>query len=139
VNRRISTVRAGLTAARDLVASGEFIGPTQDRIKALADAAGVGTFAEYDTGKDVYRNGAIRPRHADTGPLGTGPLGTGPLGTGPLGTTPPDPLLLADIVRLSQQIDELSTSVPGSSAATSTGRAGRSRGADRPLTRDQRA
>lgn len=119
---------AGLTAARDLVAGGrsvlvleardrvggrvlnhpipngnvaeaggEFVGPTQDRITALASAVGVGTFAEYDTGKDVYKNGPISLRYADTGPLGTAPL---------------DPLLLADIVKLSQQLDQLSTSVP---------------------------
>ena len=119
---------AGLTAARNLVAAGhsvlvleardrvggrvlnhaiaggnvaeaggEFIGPTQDRIRALANAVGVGTFDAYDTGKDVYRNGPIHLRYSDTGLLGTAPL---------------DPLLLADIVKLSQQIDQLSKSVP---------------------------
>jgi monoamine oxidase len=127
---------AGLTAARDLVAGGasvlvleardrvggrvlnhpipkgnvaeaggEFIGPTQDRIAALADAVGVRTFAEYDTGKDVYRNGPISLRYSDTGPLGT---------------APPDPLLLADIIKLSQQIDELSTGVPPAAPWTAT-------------------
>ncbi len=78
-------------------AGGEFIGPTQDRIKALADAVGVGTFGTYDTGKDVYRNGPIHLRYSDTGPLGTAPL---------------DPLLLADIIKLSQQIDLLAAKVP---------------------------
>jgi monoamine oxidase len=37
----------------------EFIGPTQDRIAALAKAMGVATFATYNTGNNVYwRNGA---------------------------------------------------------------------------------
>lgn len=37
----------------------EFIGPTQDRIAALASAMGVATFKTYNTGDNVYwRNGA---------------------------------------------------------------------------------
>src|SRR3954447_2475530 len=78
-------------------AGGEFVGPTQDRIVALAREGGVGTFDAYDTGKNVYVNGAIRLRYTDTGVLGT---------------APPDPLLLADIVKLSQQIDLLAAKVP---------------------------
>jgi monoamine oxidase len=119
---------AGLTAARNLVAAGrtvvvleardrvggrtlnhslggghvaeaggEFIGPTQDRILALATAVGVGTFDAYDTGKNVYKNGLISLKYSDTGVLGTAPT---------------DPLLIADIIKLSQQIDQLSTTVP---------------------------
>jgi monoamine oxidase len=78
-------------------AGGEFIGPTQDRIAALAAAVGVGTFDAYDTGKNVYRNGLVNLRYSDTGVLGTAPM---------------DPLLLADIVKLSQQIDLLAAKVP---------------------------
>ena len=37
---------------------GEFIGPTQDRIKALADSLGVATFTTYNTGKNLlYKDG----------------------------------------------------------------------------------
>jgi monoamine oxidase len=78
-------------------AGGEFVGPTQDRIVALATEVGVGTFDAYDTGKDVYVNGLIRLKYADTGLLGT---------------APPDPLLLADIIKLSQQIDLMVKNFP---------------------------
>jgi monoamine oxidase len=86
-----------ITGGNVAEAGGEFIGPTQDRILALANAVGVGTFDAYDTSKNVYRNGPIQLRYSDTGPLGTAPL---------------DPLLLVDIIKLSQQIDQLSKSVP---------------------------
>ena len=71
-------------------AGGEFVGPTQDRIVALAAEVGVGTFDAYDTGKNVYKNGLVNVRYSDTGILGT---------------APPDPLLITDIVKLSQQLD----------------------------------
>ena len=38
-------------------AGGEFVGPTQDHIVALAAEVGVGDFNAYDTGLDIYRNG----------------------------------------------------------------------------------
>ena len=47
-------------------AGGEFVGPTQDRILALASAVGVDTFDAYDTGDNIYVNGAVRLRYADT-------------------------------------------------------------------------
>ena len=78
-------------------AGGEFVGPTQDHIVALAKEVGVKTFVAYDTGNNVYVNNGLRLTYADTGPLGT---------------APPDPLLLADIVKLSQQIDLLAADVP---------------------------
>jgi monoamine oxidase len=73
-------------------AGGEFVGPTQDRVVALATAVGVGVFDAYDTGQDVYKNGLITLKYQDTGLLGTAPA---------------DPLLIADIVKLSQLIDLL--------------------------------
>ena len=78
-------------------AGGEFVGPTQDRIVALAAEVGVATFDAYDTGEDVYVNGLIKLKYSDTGPLGT---------------APPDPLLLADIVKLSQQVDAMAAKMP---------------------------
>ena len=78
-------------------AGGEFVGPTQTRIVALAKAVGVSTFDAYDTGQNIYLNGALRLKYSDTSPLGT---------------APPDPTIAADIVTLSQQIDALAAKVP---------------------------
>jgi len=75
-------------------AGGEFVGPTQDRILALASEVGVGTFDAYDTGKNVYVRGSTRLLYSDTGLLGS-----------VLGTAPPDPALLLDIATLTLQID----------------------------------
>ena len=78
-------------------AGGEFVGPTQDRILALAQAVGVGTFDAYDTGNDVYRNGLINLKYSDTSLLGT---------------APPDPLIIADITTLTLRIDQMASNVP---------------------------
>jgi monoamine oxidase len=78
-------------------AGGEFVGPTQNRIVALAAEVGVGTFDAYDTGKNVYVNGPVRLTYSDRSPLGT---------------APPDPRLIADIASLSQQVDQLAAKVP---------------------------
>ena len=90
-------------------AGGEFVGPTQNRIVALAAEVGVGTFDAYDTGKNVYQRGSLRLTYSDTGPLGT---------------APPDPLLLLDIVKLSQQLDLLAAKVPVAAPWTTPGAAG---------------
>jgi monoamine oxidase len=78
-------------------AGGEFVGPTQNHIVALAQEVGVGVFDAYDTGQDVYANGLVHLKYSDTGVLGT---------------APPDPLLLVDIIKLSQQIDLLARNFP---------------------------
>jgi len=78
-------------------AGGEFVGPTQDRILALAAEVGVQTFDTYDTGSDLYKNGNRRLKYSDTGILGT---------------APPDPAVLTDIILLSQHIDALAKQVP---------------------------
>ena len=78
-------------------AGGEFVGPTQDRILALAQAVGVGTFDIFDTGSDVYRNGTKTLKYSDTSILGT---------------APPDPAVVADIILLSQHVDALAKQVP---------------------------
>jgi monoamine oxidase len=51
----------------------EFIGPTQDRIAALAKDLGVETFATYNTGKNVYYRNGRRSLYATDGPLGAAP------------------------------------------------------------------
>jgi monoamine oxidase len=76
---------------------GTFVGPTQDRLMAMANALGVKTFNTYDNGDDVYINGSNRLTYSDTGPLGT---------------APPDPSSLAETVAVIEELDQMSTSVP---------------------------
>ncbi|MDG4860743.1 FAD-dependent oxidoreductase [Streptomyces sp. T-3] len=52
---------------------GEFIGPTQDRIKALAEEVGVATFATYNTGKNLLYKDGRRTPYATDGLLGAVP------------------------------------------------------------------
>ncbi|WP_329520137.1 flavin monoamine oxidase family protein [Spirillospora sp. NBC_01491] len=51
----------------------EFIGPTQDRIAALAKDMGVATFPTYNTGKNVYYRDGKRTLYATDGVLGAVP------------------------------------------------------------------
>ncbi len=74
-------------------AGGAFVGPTQNRILALAKELNVPTFKEYVEGKNVYVSK----------PLGKMEY---------TGTVPPDPLILADAAQLSVRIDEMSKEVP---------------------------
>src|SRR5258705_9893355 len=55
---------------------GAFVGPTQDRILALAADLGVQTFKEYAQGDNVYVSGNLTMRYT--------------------GTIPPDPTILPD-------------------------------------------
>ncbi|WP_345561411.1 flavin monoamine oxidase family protein [Streptomyces plumbiresistens] len=52
---------------------GEFIGPTQDRIKALADSLGVATFPTYNTGKNLLYKDGKKTAYATDGLLGAVP------------------------------------------------------------------
>src|SRR5512133_3289572 len=51
----------------------EFIGPTQDRIAALAKDVGVETFPTYNTGDNVYFRNGMATRYSSSGPLGPRP------------------------------------------------------------------
>lgn len=74
-----------------------FIGPTQTRIKALADQMGVGTFPTYDRGDNVYLTRDGRSTYSDQGFSGT---------------APPDPTILGDVARLVVRIDQMAREVP---------------------------
>ncbi len=76
---------------------GTFVGPTQDRLMALANALGVKTFKVYDDGDDVYINGSDRLTYSDTGPLGT---------------APPDPTSMTETIAVVERLDQMSQSVP---------------------------
>ena len=92
------TLNHPIARGRVAEAGGEFVGPTQDRILALAKSLDVTTFNAYDTGNNVYLY-PPEPRltYSDTSPLGT---------------APPDPLLAADIAKLVKQIDDMAAQVP---------------------------
>ncbi|MFG3090112.1 flavin monoamine oxidase family protein [Streptomyces antibioticus] len=77
---------------------GEFIGPTQTRIKALADSLGVGTFATYNTGKNLlYKDGKRTPYATD----------------GLLGSVPPvDVAGLANAAAVQAALDDMARQVP---------------------------
>lgn len=53
---------------------GQWIGPTQDRIAALAAELGVGTFPTYDEGRDVLEMGGKRTTFTDFNDVGLGLL-----------------------------------------------------------------
>src|SRR5438067_3241054 len=76
---------------------GMFAGPTQDHIQALAAEVGVGTFATYNTGNNVFYG----PRGREEYPNDT-----------PFGTAPVDPVVDPDIGLAVAQLDQMSTSVP---------------------------
>ena len=105
-------------------AGGEFVGPTQDRIVALA--------ARSESAPSTPTTPARTSTSTDRSGFGT-------RDTGPLGTAPPDPLLLADIVKLSQQIDLLAAKVPVDAAVDGAGRGALRRADPRDLgTRELR-
>jgi monoamine oxidase len=70
---------------------GAFIGPTQDRIAALAASLGVATFREYTTGKSVYLDGSRRSLYQ--------------------GTVPPDPAILLDALLLQTRLDRMAAEI----------------------------
>jgi monoamine oxidase len=76
---------------------GTFVGPTQDRVLALATEMGIGTFKTYDDGSNVYYDGTSRSTFSDSSPLGA---------------APPDPQALADLVTLIPQLDQMASTVP---------------------------
>jgi monoamine oxidase len=75
----------------------EFIGPTQNRIRALVDELGIETFPAYNQGRNAYYASGRRSLYADTGPTGN---------------APPDPALLVDLLLAIPQLNALARRVP---------------------------
>ena len=71
---------------------GEFVGPTQDRILALADAVGVPRFPTYATGENVYIADGQATRYT--------------------GDIPPDAQALPDLALLVTRLDQMAAQVP---------------------------
>lgn len=76
---------------------GQYVGPTQNRLIALAKEMKVETFPTYANGLNVYRWGGSRSTWSDTGPTGT---------------APDDPLITADLAQVVTRLNDMSTSVP---------------------------
>jgi monoamine oxidase len=85
-----------ITGGSYIDAGAEFVGPTQDRIKALAQAVGVHTFPTYNTGNNVYWKDGKRETYAASGPTGV---------------APPDPTMLPDIVQVVQRLNTMAQQV----------------------------
>ena len=58
------TLNASLGGGRITELGGEYVGPTQDRILALASAVGVKTFPTYNAGANVLISGGARSLYA---------------------------------------------------------------------------
>ncbi len=75
----------------------EYVGPTQDRILALAKELRVDTFPTFDEGDNVYFVDGSRSTWSDTGPTGTAPS---------------DPVILADLATVVAKLDQMASEVP---------------------------
>jgi monoamine oxidase len=93
--RMLSRAVAGGSEVVDLGA--EFLGPTQNHIRALVDELGIATFPSYTAGRNVSVAGGARTTYADTGPTGQ---------------APPDPAALADLLLAVPALDSMALSVP---------------------------
>jgi monoamine oxidase len=86
------TVNHDLGDGKVVEAGGQFVGPTQDHILALAKQVGVETFPAYTDGASVYVNGGRARRYR--------------------GDIPPDPLALPDLGIAMRRINQLARKIP---------------------------
>jgi len=86
------TVNHDLGDGKVVEAGGQFVGPTQDHILALAKQVGVETFPAYTQGASVYVNGDRARRYR--------------------GDIPPDPLALPDLGIAMRRINQLARKIP---------------------------
>jgi monoamine oxidase len=84
---------------------GQFVGPTQSRVLALARELGVKTFRTYDRGNDVYVADGTRTTYSDRGPFGT---------------APPDPTIADEVAARILELDAMSATVPVAAPWTAT-------------------
>ncbi|MFC7493330.1 MULTISPECIES: flavin monoamine oxidase family protein [unclassified Nocardioides] len=80
------------TGGAVIESGGAFVGPTQDRILALADEMGVATFPEYNEGNSVYVSSMLGRLEYS-------------------GTVPPDPTILLDAALLIARIDNMAAGI----------------------------
>jgi monoamine oxidase len=86
------TLNHEVRGGRVVEAGGQFVGPTQDRVLALARELGVETFKSYVQGDSVYVQDGERTRYQ--------------------GEIPPDPVALPDVAAIVTLVNEMSKEVP---------------------------
>jgi monoamine oxidase len=86
------TLNRDLGSGKVTEVGGQFVGPTQNRIIALADELGVARFPGYNPGQAVYVAGGLVTRYD--------------------GDIPPDPLGLPDLAQAVLRLDDMSKKVP---------------------------
>jgi monoamine oxidase len=91
------TLNHPLGAGKVVEVGGEWVGPTQDHITALAKDLGIGTFKTYNDGNNVYyANGTLLPYSS----------------AGPLGPVPPDPTGAAEAEEAIVVLNQMAATVP---------------------------
>jgi monoamine oxidase len=97
------TLNTTLPNGHPIEIGGQWIGPTQDRLLALATELGVGTYKTYDTGQYIdYRNGVALPYRFFTDPSGVG-----------VDRIPPtDPAAAAEAGEVIERLNQMAAEVP---------------------------
>ncbi|HEY8638385.1 MAG TPA: flavin monoamine oxidase family protein [Solirubrobacteraceae bacterium] len=90
------TLNADLGGGKVVERGGQWVGPTQDRLFALASELGIGTFKTYNDGNGVLVYKGTKQTFSTTGPLG--PI-------------PPVPDGLVDAELLIQRLDQMATEI----------------------------
>ncbi len=91
------TLNHDLGGGKVVEVGGQWIGPTQDHMAALAQEMGVGTFKTYNDGNYLYyQNGRTTPYSP----------------RGPLGAVPPDYTGAAEAEKAILQLDQMASTVP---------------------------
>jgi monoamine oxidase len=91
------TLNHPLGSGKVVEVGGEWVGPTQDHLSALAKDLGIATFKTYNDGNNVYyADGTLLPYSA----------------TGPLGPVPPDPSGGAEAEAAIVLINQMAATVP---------------------------
>jgi monoamine oxidase len=90
------TLNRKLGGGKVIEVGGEWVGPTQSKLLAVAKELGVATFKTYNEGNYVYhRNGVSTPYEAN----------------GPLGAVPPDPEGVADAFSAILKMNQMATTI----------------------------
>ncbi len=91
------TLNHSLGGGKVVEVGGQWVGPTQDHVRALATKLGIGTFKTYNQGNYLfYENGKLTPYST----------------TGPLGAVPPDINADVQVLKVLTSLDAMAKTVP---------------------------